>query len=139
VKFLVDECLSPKLVNLAAERGYGESTHIAWRKLAGKKDWELKPIILDGDWSFVTRNSVDFRGPFSKPGSRGVYVDVAIHAGLICLNGPDGMKVDVQLELFGQALEELAIDGDLINQVLEITLEENQELHILRYSLPAPI
>jgi hypothetical protein len=45
----------------------------------------------------------------------------------------------VQLELFGQALEELAIDGDLINQVLEITLEENQELHILRYSLPAPI
>jgi hypothetical protein len=29
--------------------------------------------------------------------------------------------------------------GDLINQVLEITLEEKgQELHILRYSLPVP-
>lgn len=59
-----------------------------------------------------------------------------IHAGLICLNGPEGMKVDVQLELFEQALEELAMEGELINQVLEITLEENQELHILRYSLP---
>ena len=46
------------------------------------------------------------------------------------------MKVDVQLELFEQALEELAMEGELINQVLEITLEENQELHILRYSLP---
>jgi len=67
VKFLIDECLSPKLVKLAQDKGYGESTHVAWRKLAGKKDWELKPIILDGDWTFVTRNSVDFRGPSSKP------------------------------------------------------------------------
>jgi hypothetical protein len=68
--------------------------------LQGKKDWELKPIILDGDWTFVTRNSVDFRGPSSRPGSRGQYVDVEIHAGLICLNGPDGMDLDVQIEMF---------------------------------------
>jgi predicted nuclease of predicted toxin-antitoxin system len=136
VKFLIDECLSPKLVKLAQDKGYGESTHVTWRKLAGKKDWELKPIILDGDWTFVTRNSVDFRGPSASPGSRGQYADVVIHAGLTCLNGPEGMKVDVQLELFGQALEDLAAEGDLINQVLEITLEENQELRILRYSLP---
>lgn len=136
MKFLIDECLSPKLVKLAQEKGYGESTHIVWRKLAGKKDWELKSTILDGDWTFVTRNSVDFRGPASNPGSRGQYADVMIHAGLVCLNGPEGMKVDVQLELFGHALEELAVEEDLINQVLEITLEENQELHVLRYRLP---
>jgi hypothetical protein len=136
VKFLVDECLSPKLVKLAQGKGYGESTHVVWRKLAGKKDWELKSFILDGDWTFVTRNSVDFRGPSSSPGSRGQYADVVIHAGLVCLNGPEGMKVDVQLELFGQALEELAIDGDLINQVIEVTLEDNDELRILRYNLP---
>jgi Domain of unknown function (DUF5615) len=65
VKFLVAECLSPKLVKLAQGKGYGESTHVVWRKLAGKKDWELKSFILDGDWTFVTRNSVDFRGPSS--------------------------------------------------------------------------
>jgi predicted nuclease of predicted toxin-antitoxin system len=63
VKFLIDECLSPELVKLVQEKGHGESTHVVWRKLAGKKDWELKPIILEGDWTFVTRNSVDFRGP----------------------------------------------------------------------------
>jgi hypothetical protein len=136
VKFLVDECLSPELVRLAQEKGYGESTHVVWRKLAGKKDWELKPIILDGDWTFVTRNSVDFRGPSSNPGSRGQYANVVIHAGLICLNGPDGMNIDVQLELFEQALEELAADEDLINQVLEITLENSEELRVLRYRLP---
>lgn len=39
-----------------------------WRKLAGKKDWEVKPIILDGDWTFMTRNSVDFRESSSNPG-----------------------------------------------------------------------
>lgn len=136
MKFLVDECLSPRLVKLAQEKGYGESTHVVWRKLAGKKDWELKSTILEGDWTFVTRNSVDFRGPTSNPGSRGQYAEVVIHAGLICLNGPEGLTVDVQLELFERALEELAVDGDLINQVLEITLEEDQELHVLRYSLP---
>ena len=63
----------------------------------------------------MTRNPVDFRGPSSSPGFRGQYADVVIHVGLVCLNGPEGMKVDVQLELFGQALEKLAVDGDLIN------------------------
>jgi hypothetical protein len=109
---------------------------VVWRNLCGKKDWELKPYILDGDWTFVTRNSVDFRGSASRPGSKGQYADVAIHAGLICLNGPDGMDLDVQLELFEQALDELAEDDDLINQVLEITLDGDEELHILRYRLP---
>jgi len=136
VKFLIDECLSPELAKLAQVRGYGESSHVVWRSLHGKKDWELKPFILDGDWIFVTRNSVDFRGSASQPGSKGQYADVAIHAGLICLNGPDGMDLDVQLELFERALDELAVDDDLINQVLEITLDGDEELHILRYRLP---
>jgi hypothetical protein len=34
-------------------------------------------------------------------------------------------------------LDELADDADLVNQVLEITLEDGEELHILRYRLPA--
>lgn len=56
---------------------------------------------------------------------------------MICLNSPDGMDVEVQLELFGHALEELAIDSDLVNQVLDITPEDdNGELQILRYKLP---
>ena len=137
MRFLVDECLSPELVKLAHDRGHGESSHVVWRHLQGKKDWELKPFILDGDWTFVTRNSVDFRGPSSRPGSRGQYADVEIHAGLVCLNGPDGMDLDVQIEMFEQALDELADDADLVNQVLEITLENGEEFRILRYRLPA--
>jgi len=137
MKFLVDECLSPELVKLAHDRGYGESSHVVWRLLQGKKDWELKPFILDGDWTFVTRNSVDFRGPSSRPGSRGQYADVEIHAGLVCLNGPAGTDLDMQIEMFEQALDELVGDADLVNQVLEITLENGEGFHILRYRLPA--
>ncbi|HEV7367672.1 hypothetical protein [Arenibaculum sp.] len=46
------------------------------------------------------------------------------------------MDLDTQIELLEQALEELAADGDLVNQVLEITLEDDG-LHVRRYRLPA--
>lgn len=137
MKFLVDECLSPELVIRAYDRGYGESSHVVWLGRAGLKDWELKPFILEGDWTFVTQNSVDFRGPADNPGAKGQYADVEIHAGLICLNGPtDGMDLDMQLELFEQALDELQADPDLINQVIEITCEKDS-IVIRRYWLPA--
>jgi len=44
----------------SAAKGRGETSHVVWLKRAGLKDWELKPVILDGDWTFVTRNSVTF-------------------------------------------------------------------------------
>jgi len=137
VKFLIDECLSPELAKLAQNKGYWESSHVIWRGLGGRKDWELMPVILDGDWTFTTRNAVDFRGPLSRPGSRGLYAGVAIHAGLVCLNAPDDvMDLDLQLELFEEALAELEIDSDLVNEVLDVHLEDTGELRILRYELP---
>lgn len=137
MKFLIDECLSPELAKIAIDKDHGETSHIVWLGLAGYKDWELTPIILDGDWTFVTKNSVDFRGPRDKPGTKGQYADVVIHAGLICLNGPPGMDLDMQIELFEQALVELDADPDLVNQVLEITLDDGDDLRVLRYALPA--
>ena len=95
----------------------------------------MKPLILDGDWTFVTKNSIDFRGPVAAPGSNGQYADVAIHAGLVCLNGPPSMDLDMQIELFDQALDELAANADLVNQVFEITMED-EAIRILRYRLP---
>ncbi|GLI95581.1 DUF5615 family PIN-like protein [Methylocystis echinoides] len=135
MKFLVDECLSPESTKLAHTRGYGQSSHVVWLGRAGLTDWELKPIILQDDWTFVTKNSVDFRGAAEKPGSKGQYIDVAIHAGLICLNRPPGMDLDMQLELFEQALDELENIPDLVNQFLEISLEE-EAIDIRRYQLP---
>jgi hypothetical protein len=106
-----------------------------WLKLGGWKDWSLMRFILDGDWTFVTRNAVDFRGPASARGAKGQYADVEIHAGLICLSGPEGVDLDLQLELFELALDEVG-NGDLVNQALEITLREDNEIRVLRYALP---
>jgi hypothetical protein len=47
------------------------------------------------------------------------------------------MDLDLQLELFEEALNQLTIEGDLVNQVLEITQESEEELHVRRYRLPA--
>ena len=60
---------------------------------------------------------------------------MAIHAGLICLNGPVGMDLDMMVELFEAALDELDLNSDLVNQVLEVTLNDD-DIQILRYSLP---
>ena len=106
-KFLIDECLSPDLAALARERGFFESSHVTWLGKAGWKDWELKRFILEQDWIFVTRNSTDFRGPSDQPGSKGQYADVSIHAGLVCINGPDSMSAEDETELFGIVLDEL--------------------------------
>jgi hypothetical protein len=135
MKFLVDECLSPELTRRAHARGFGRSSHVVWPGRGGAKDWDLRRLILDGDWTVVTKNSIDFRGPSDAPGSKGQYAEVARHAGLICLNGPPGMDLDMQIELFDQAMDELDLDRDLVNQVLEITFE-NDGLHVQRYRLP---
>ena len=45
----------------------------------------------------------------------------------------------MQLELFEAALDELADNEDLVNQVLEITLEDDEasDIMVRRYKLPA--
>ena len=121
LKFLIDECLSPDLVATAIDAGFPESSHVVWQGKAGWQDWELKTFILDGDWTFVTRNSADFRGLTENPGTKGQYADVTIHAGLICLNGPVGMRSPIHCELFQAALEELAGDEHLINGLYSVT------------------
>lgn len=47
------------------------------------------------------------------------------------------MDLDLQCELFDQALAELAIDDDLINTALEVTASGG-EIVSVRYRIPAP-
>lgn len=136
MKFLIDECLSPELVKLALAYGHVASSHVVWLGLGGQKDWELKREILANDWTFVTLNAIDFRGPKAKPGSKGQYAGVDLHAGLICLGGSGTISLDDQLELFEHALLALADDADLVNQVIDVWLEVDDQVQILRYALP---
>jgi Domain of unknown function (DUF5615) len=136
MKFLVDECLSQRLAMMARDRGYAESSHVHWLGLGGIQDWNLIRRAVDEDWTLVTKNSYDFRGPAGTPGKPGLHAAQPIHAGLVCLNGPLGMNLALQEELFGIALDEIAALGDdLVNQVLEVTADE-ATITIERYRLP---
>ncbi|NEX91200.1 DUF5615 family PIN-like protein [Caulobacter sp. 17J65-9] len=134
MKLLIDECLSEELAHLAIRRGYAESSHVVWLGKRGWQDWNLLPFIVEGDWTFVTRNAYDFRGPAGAPGSPGLHSKAEIHAGLICLTG-EVLDLDAQLDLFEAALDDLEADPDLINRVLDV-FEEGDQIVLRRYALP---
>ena len=139
MNLFIDECLSDELTRMAIERGHWNATSVKRRGLQGTPDWKLLPLLVAGDLTLVTKNSVDFRGPADAPGSKGLYTVLDLHAGLICLNGPPGMDLDMQRELFAVVLDKLdALDGDLTNRVLEATLDSAEGDIILRlYDLPS--
>jgi hypothetical protein len=137
-KFLIDECLSPSLVDDARAAGHTESTCVRDRGLAGTKDWHLMTLVIAEDFTLVTNNSKDFRGEGpGEPG--GLHAKQPIHAGLVCLNcaAPGGMDLDMQRELFQVALEQLEGRNDIINQALEVTLEEDGAgVRVVFYDIP---
>ena len=47
-----------------------------WSDLQKQIQWELKAVIVDGDWTFVTRDSVAFRGPLDVMGGEHRQLDL---------------------------------------------------------------
>jgi hypothetical protein len=136
LRFLIDECLSPELVQMAVDAGHGESTCVRDRGLAGTKDWTLIEHVVDGDFTLVTHNSVDFRGggPVRLGGE---HAKQPIHAGLVCLNSVHPLDLKRQRDLFQVALDELAVLGDLVNKALEVFEEEDGSVELVTYLIPA--
>jgi hypothetical protein len=133
-KFLIDECLSPALVQQAVEAGHVESTCVRDRGLAGTKDWQQTKIAAEGNFTLVTHNAADFRGKgVDQPG--GHYGDLEIHAGLVCLNSVHVMSIPRQRRLFQYALEALAARADLINASLEIFEDEDGAVYLEVYDI----
>lgn len=125
-KFLIDECLSQRLVELAISNGYPLSAHVTQRGLTGISDPKLMKFAVAGDWTLVTRNSDDFRPAPGSASKAPCYASQPLHAGLICLNLPSGSTGSAHLEYFRQALAYLSHDSDLTNKVLEVNPPTNQ-------------
>ncbi len=120
MKFLVDECLSIALVDMAVEAGHVGSAHVTRRAMTGWKDHQMMQAVIDGDWTLVTRNSDDFRPRQGSASLAPCYVGQPLHAGLVCLNlPPDSGRVD-QMSYFQVALDCIGNPGDLVNKVLEV-------------------
>jgi hypothetical protein len=135
LRLLIDECLSPDLVDLAVAAGHVESTCLRDRGLLGTQDWTLMKHVLAEDFTLVTVNAQDFRGS-GEDAPGGLYATTDLHAGLVCLNSVRRMDLKAQRELFEIALKELAELPDLINQVLEVTEEAPGEVVVTVYELP---
>lgn len=135
LKLLIDECLSPELVELAVAAGHVESSCIRDRGWLHMKDWDLMREVVASDWTLVTHNARDFRGPGSNaPGGHHARQD--IHAGLVCLNSAYPMSLDRQHRLFSLALDELAEMKDLVNLALEVTENVDRSIDIDVYEIP---
>jgi predicted nuclease of predicted toxin-antitoxin system len=123
VRFLIDECLHPSLVEVGHAVGY-ETYHVNYLGLASTKDHHLIPKIIQGDLIFVTHNAADFRR---------LYRSQSLHAGLIILvpQAPPAR----QRALFFAALQYLQSEGDLVNHALELRVE-GDEVIFRRYDWP---
>jgi predicted nuclease of predicted toxin-antitoxin system len=136
LKLLIDECLSPELVQMAAETGHLESTCVRNRGWQGTKDWDLIRLVIDHDYTLVTHNARDFRG-HGKPAPGGLHAQQDLHAGLICLNSVHTMDLDRQRDLFQLVLDELEHRDDLVNQALEVFEHEDGCVTLQVYDIPA--
>lgn len=123
MRFLIDECLSVALVGVAQQGGH-EAQHVAHIGKAGWKDWNVARHANEGDFILVTNNASDFRA---------LYAVQPLHAGLVILIPNVGRPF--QQQLFQAALEELAVLGEPVNQVLEVDLE-GEDITIALYDLP---
>ena len=107
-RWLIDECLSPRLADKAASRSV-EASHVTRRGLKGRPDPVIAQWCVANDHAFVTNNARDFRR---------IYGRLEVHPGLaIILPTVDG---PVQAELFDVVLQRVAIEADLVNKLVEI-------------------
>ena len=128
MKFLIDECLSPDLAAIARDRGFYQSMHVTWLGLASKPDWTLVRRAVEDSYVIVTNNTTDFTPLVERE---------EVHAGLVCINiAPDRMSLEVQKDLFGYALDQLA-NEEPINEVLEVTLTADGIIRATRYEWPS--
>ena len=105
MRFLIDENLSPTLVDLARQRGY-EAMAVRDLGLLNAKDWTLLERVQNEDWTLVTNNVGEFRKRYARK--------TTLHAGVVFLVDVDAGR-DVQQLAFAAALDEIGVNADLVN------------------------
>ena len=121
---MIDECLSPSLVNMAWGAGYVQSAHVKHRGMGSWQDYSIMNRILEEDWTLVTHNSNDFRPKDGSSSKKPCYVGITLHAGLVCLNMPKDSKLKEHQKYFASCLEFIAQYDNIINKILEIDPDE---------------
>lgn len=122
MKFLIDECLSPALVNVAHGAGH-EAYHVAHHGWGGLTDVQLRTHLLDQDLVLVTNNRSDFLALLGA---------VELHPGLIVIL--ENVRRDEQVKCFRSVLGAIRDQGELINRVAEVDGRRKVRVYDLRAS-----
>ena len=123
-RFLIDENLSPALVEPARERGF-EAMHVNHLGLRTETDWDLLKVVAERDWVLVTNNAIEFRGR---------YREIELHPGVIFLL-PAVRRTD-QVRLFQAALDHVQVHADMVNRALDVTFDQERGVVVASYDLP---
>lgn len=123
IQFLIDENLSPRLVEAANTFGYN-AFHVVHRGWSSLKDPEVLRHVLAEDLTIVTNNWSDFRPMLQRE---------EVHPGMVVIL--PNVRRERQVELFTAAL--LAIRDydpplDMVNTVLEVDAEGT----VVMYRIP---
>lgn len=123
IQFLVDECLSPALLDVAQAHGFN-AYHVTRRGWGSDSDPQLLAHILEEDLTFVTNNWKDFRPMLSR---------TELHPGVVAIL--PNVRKERQMVLFAAAIARIAASDpplDMVNTVLEVDADGDVD----RYDLP---
>jgi len=122
IQFLIDECLSPKLVEVANRFGY-VAHHVQYRNWKSKHDDVLLGFVRDESLTLVTNNWRDFEPMLRRE---------EIHPGAIVLPNVPRAEQIAALEQALRAIQAAEPPLDMVNTVVEV--EKSGEVRV--YSLP---
>jgi hypothetical protein len=130
-RFLVDECPSTTLPHIAHQLGF-ECTHVNHLGLVSIKDWDLVDTIVDGNWTLVTNNAIEWRGRYQSTAT------LLIHPGVVFIIS--NVRRLEQQRLFAAALHWLAGQQDpgnaLVGRALDVTRDRAGQPVISSHDLP---
>jgi len=124
LRFLIDENLSPALVDPARERGF-EAMHVNHLGLRTEKDWDLLKVIAEQDWVLVTNNAIEFRGRYGT---------IELHSGVIFLL--PAVRRPEQVRLFKAVLDYVQVHPDMVNRALDVAFDPSGTVTVTLYALP---
>jgi predicted nuclease of predicted toxin-antitoxin system len=123
IHFLIDENLSPRLVNAANELGY-VAFHVVHRGWAALTDAQLFRRMRDEDLTLVTNNWLDFEPMLRRE---------ELHAGAVVIL--PAVRRDRQVELFRAAVEAIGREElDMVNTAVTVDARGR----VTRFQIPEP-
>lgn len=105
IKFLIDECLSPVLVETAHAYGF-HAMAVRDLGLQGAKDHQLLTLVIADDWVLVTNNTIEFRERYRT--------HAPLHSGVVFLDNVSTGRVS-QVLAFEAAVEDIRSRPDIVN------------------------